>query len=167
MRKVKRRRAHSNKLPIPPMLLPSPPCEPWKQMGMSAVSSRRRAHFIQMQALRSASRWSLVVNRSGGTGGDNDFAEEPNNLNITPQFTERSIHNAYIEAIRNAEHYVYIENQFFVSWLNEKTMEQDIQASKNSIRVGSPVAVESELQPGLVKNMIVQALYDRILRAHR
>lgn len=166
MRKVKRRRAHS-RLPIPPMLLPSPPCDQWKHTGMSTVSGHRRAHSVQMQALRSASRWSLVVNRSGGTGGDNDFAMETNNLNNTPQFTERSIHNAYIEAIRNAEHYVYIENQFFVSWLNEKTMDQDIQAAKNSNQAGSPVAMESELQPGLVKNAIAQALYDRILRAYR
>ncbi|KAL5960444.1 Phospholipase D1 [Taenia solium] len=165
LRKVKRRRS-SNKLPIPPMLLPSPPCEPWKQMGITAVSGRRHAHLVQMQALRSASRWSLVVNRGGGTGGENDFAYEPNNLNITPQFTERSIHNAYIEAIRNSEHYVYIENQFFVSWLNEKTMEQDIQ-SANSKNGTSPAALETELQPCLVKNTITQALYDRILRAHR
>lgn len=148
------------------MLLPSPPCEPWKQMGIAAVSGRRHAHLVQMQALRSASRWSLVVNRGGGTGGENDFAYEPNNLNITPQFTERSIHNAYIEAIRNSEHYVYIENQFFVSWLNEKTMEQDIQSANNN-NCTSPAALESELQPCLVKNTITQALYDRILRAHR
>ncbi|KAM7536021.1 hypothetical protein Aperf_G00000096534 [Anoplocephala perfoliata] len=166
MRKVKRRRSN-NRLPIPPMLLPAPPTEHWKHTGMSTVNALRRPHSVQMQALRSASRWSLVVTRGGGTGGDNDFAEEPNNLNITSQFTERSIHNAYIEAIRNAEHYVYIENQFFVSWLNEKTMEQDIEAAKNSNRTGSPMAMESELQPGLVKNAIAQALYDRILRAHR
>ena len=133
---------------------------------MAAVSGQRRAHSVQMQALRSASRWSLVVNRGGGTGGDNDFANEPNNLNVTPQFTERSIHNAYIDAIRNSEHYVYIENQFFVSWLNEKTMAQDIQtAASNS--ANSPVGLETELQPCLVKNTIAQALYDRILRAHR
>lgn len=135
-------------------------------MGLAVVSGRRHAHPVQMQALRSASRWSLVVNRGGGTGGENDFAYEPNNLNITPQFTERSIHNAYIEAIRNSEHYVYIENQFFVSWLNEKTMEQDIQ-SANSNNGSSPAALETELQPCLVKNAITQALYDRILRAHR
>ncbi|EUB58483.1 Phospholipase D2 [Echinococcus granulosus] len=165
LRKVKRRRGN-NKLPIPPMLLPSPPCEPWKQMGIAAVSGRRHAHQAQMQALRSASRWSLVVNRGGGTGGENDFAYEPNNLNITPQFTERSIHNAYIEAIRSSEHYIYIENQFFVSWLNEKTMEHDIQSANSNNNTG-PAGLESELQPCLVKNTINQALYDRILRAYR
>lgn len=148
------------------MLLPSPPTDMWTQMGMSAVSGRRRAHSVQMQALRSASRWSLVVTRGGGTGGDNDFAEEPNNLNITPQFTERSIHNAYVEAIRASEYYVYIENQFFVSWLNEKTMEADIQTAGRS-ETASPIGLESELQSCLVKNTITQALYDRILRAHR
>ena len=92
--------------------------------------------------------------------------KEPNNLNITPQFTERSIHSAYIEAIRTSEYYVYIENQFFVSWLNEKTMASDIQAASLNSSM-SPTGLESELQPCLVKNTIAQALYDRILRAYK
>lgn len=46
---------------------------------------------VKCQFLQSASRWS----------------------NGTP--TERSIYNAYIEAIEKSEHYIYIENQFFIT----------------------------------------------------
>ncbi|KAI9805118.1 MAG: hypothetical protein M1825_000952 [Sarcosagium campestre] len=34
--------------------------------------------------------------------------------------TEHSIQNAYIESIRNAQHYVYIENQFFITATGEE-----------------------------------------------
>lgn len=46
------------------------------------------------QILRSASSWSL------GLG---------------PYQTEKSIHMAYIQLIEQAKHYIYIENQFFIS----------------------------------------------------
>jgi phospholipase D1/2 len=29
--------------------------------------------------------------------------------------TEQSVHNAYVELIASSQHYVYIENQFFIS----------------------------------------------------
>lgn len=55
--------------------------------------------------------------------------------------TETSILNAYVDLIKNAEHYIYIENQFFVTTTNpEKDME--------------------------VKNPIAQAICERIVRAH-
>lgn len=54
--------------------------------------------------------------------------------------TEKSILNAYISLIENAEHYIYIENQFFVTTTN-------------------PVKDE-------VKNMIGYALAQRIKKAH-
>ncbi|PVG02432.1 phospholipase D/nuclease [Serendipita vermifera] len=53
---------------------------------------------------------------------------------------EQSIQNTYIELIRDAEHYIYIENQFFIS------------------NTGNH---------GPVKNRIAQALVERILRAAR
>uniref|UniRef100_W5N7K7 Phospholipase D2 n=1 Tax=Lepisosteus oculatus TaxID=7918 RepID=W5N7K7_LEPOC len=52
---------------------------------------------------------------------------------------ECSIHRAYIDTIESSEHYVYIENQFFISCSDEKS----------------------------VFNRIGDALVDRILRAHR
>ncbi|MBN3318061.1 PLD2 Phospholipase, partial [Atractosteus spatula] len=51
---------------------------------------------------------------------------------------ESSIHKAYIDTIESSEHYVYIENQFFISCSDEKS----------------------------VFNRIGDALVDRILRAH-
>lgn len=51
---------------------------------------------------------------------------------------EHSIHEAYIETITNANHYVYIENQFFVS-------------------IGS--------DSSKVKNRIADTIYQRIMRA--
>lgn len=68
----------------------------------------------KVQVLRSADRWST------GT-------------------CENSILNAYIHTIENSEHYIYIENQFFISCSDAKT----------------------------VHNGIGDAIVNRILRAHR
>ncbi|XP_022623455.1 phospholipase D1-like [Seriola dumerili] len=46
----------------------------------------------KVQILRSASDWSAGI-----------------------KYHEESIHNAYIHAIKNSQHFVYIENQFFIS----------------------------------------------------
>ncbi|KAI0750490.1 phospholipase D/nuclease [Fomes fomentarius] len=54
--------------------------------------------------------------------------------------TERSIQNAYIELIREAEHFIYIENQFFIS---------------------------STQDDGPIKNQVAKALVERIVRAGR
>lgn len=53
---------------------------------------------------------------------------------------EQSIHDAYIDVINRAQHYIYIENQFFISlpYSNPNT-----------------------------KNQIAEALFKRITRAHR
>ncbi|XP_057957655.1 phospholipase D zeta 1 isoform X2 [Malania oleifera] len=53
--------------------------------------------------------------------------------------TEESIHNAYCSLIAKAEHFVYIENQFFISGF-----------SKDEI----------------IRNRVLQALYERITRAY-
>uniref|UniRef100_A0A7N0ZYU0 phospholipase D n=1 Tax=Kalanchoe fedtschenkoi TaxID=63787 RepID=A0A7N0ZYU0_KALFE len=54
--------------------------------------------------------------------------------------TEDSIHTAYCSFIENAEHFIYIENQFFVSGL-----------------AGDQV----------IQNRVLDSIYKRILRAHR
>ncbi|CAG8552345.1 5973_t:CDS:10, partial [Acaulospora colombiana] len=56
--------------------------------------------------------------------------------------TEHSIQNAYIHTIQNAQHFIYIENQFFIT------------ATK-----------ESDDYP--VKNLIGKAIVDRIMKAYR
>uniref|UniRef100_A0A0K0FWD0 phospholipase D n=1 Tax=Strongyloides venezuelensis TaxID=75913 RepID=A0A0K0FWD0_STRVS len=68
-----------------------------------------------VQVLRSAATWSALVSE-----------------------TEESIQNAYIELISTAKHYIYIENQFFVSMVNSTD----------------------------VLNKICKALVDRITLAH-
>ncbi|XP_060197605.1 phospholipase D zeta 1 isoform X1 [Lycium barbarum] len=53
--------------------------------------------------------------------------------------TEESIHNAYCSLIEKAEHFVYIENQFFISGLSGDD---------------------------IIKNRVLEALYRRIMRAY-
>ncbi|KAK3997401.1 hypothetical protein QBC44DRAFT_315974 [Cladorrhinum sp. PSN332] len=71
----------------------------------------------QIQLIRSICKWSLGIS------------------------TEHSIANAYIETIKNAKHYVYIENQFFITACSDKQ------------------------RP--VQNKIGRAIVDRIIRAHQ
>nr|XP_020482417.2 phospholipase D1-like [Labrus bergylta] len=70
----------------------------------------------KVQILRSACDWSAGI-----------------------KYHEESIHNAYVHAIEKSEHFVYIENQFFISCADGKT----------------------------VYNGIGDAIVKRILRAHR
>ncbi|MCI4391684.1 hypothetical protein PGIGA_G00137210 [Pangasianodon gigas] len=51
----------------------------------------------KVQVLRSASDWSAGI-----------------------KYHEESIHNAYVHVIENSKHYVYIENQFFISCADNK-----------------------------------------------
>ncbi|CAG8454479.1 1850_t:CDS:10 [Ambispora gerdemannii] len=71
---------------------------------------------VNIQILRSSSKWSHGIE------------------------TEKSIQNAYLDTIKNAKHFIYIENQFFIT------------ATK-----------ESEKFP--VKNLIGKAIVERVLRA--
>ncbi|XP_063229629.1 phospholipase D1 isoform X2 [Bacillus rossius redtenbacheri] len=75
---------------------------------------------VNCQVLRSVSSWSAGF--------------------LDPEIWEESIHEAYINTINNAKHYVYIENQFFIT-------------------LG--------MQSHTVRNQIGEALFKRILRAHR
>ncbi|XP_052810030.1 phospholipase D1-like isoform X3 [Mya arenaria] len=69
------------------------------------------------QILRSVCGWSAGINR-----------------------TEQSIHQAYLDCIKRAKHYIYIENQFFISQIGDHSM---------------------------VRNEISEALLERIVRAHK
>lgn len=71
---------------------------------------------MKMQALRSASFWSLGLTQ-----------------------VERSIQNCYIEMIANAQNYIYIENQFFIS------------------STGSDNGTDDD-----IKNRIAKAIFERI-----
>ncbi|XP_030311958.1 phospholipase D1 isoform X1 [Calypte anna] len=69
-----------------------------------------------VQVLRSAADWSAGI-----------------------KYHEESIHNAYVSVIENSKHYIYIENQFFISCADDK----------------------------VVWNKIGDAIAQRILKAHR
>ncbi|XP_071557786.1 phospholipase D1 isoform X2 [Temnothorax nylanderi] len=78
-------------------------------------------HNVKCQVLRSVSSWSAGF--------------------LDSETVERSIQEAYIQAISKAERYIYIENQFFITL--------------------------ASMDKGLVKNQIGETLLKRILRAHR
>lgn len=96
-----------------PSLLPPPEFRPGElpKMGLTGT--------CEMQICRSAGPWSLG----------------------TPGKTEKSIQNAYLKAIQLSEHFVYIENQFFIT----STVVNDVN----------------------IDNNIGNAIVHRIIRAHR
>ncbi|PNF35047.1 hypothetical protein B7P43_G09457 [Cryptotermes secundus] len=77
-------------------------------------------HRINCQIVRSVSSWSTGF--------------------LDTETVEESIHEAYIDAITRAKHYVYIENQFFISLARRNTS---------------------------VRNLVCETLFKRIMRAHR
>lgn len=94
-----------------PFLLPPPDFDPkdLEALGLDGT--------CEVQILRSSSMWS--------TG--------------TPDVTEHSIMNAYMKLIEHSEHFVYIENQFFVS--------------------------TCEIDGRKIENLVGDALVERIIRA--
>uniref|UniRef100_A0A3B3ZJM3 Phospholipase n=1 Tax=Periophthalmus magnuspinnatus TaxID=409849 RepID=A0A3B3ZJM3_9GOBI len=70
----------------------------------------------KVQVLRSAADWSAGI-----------------------KYHEESIHNAYVQVIAKSKHYIYIENQFFISCAEK----------------------------GMVYNKIGDAIIERIIRAHK
>ncbi|EEH07833.1 conserved hypothetical protein [Histoplasma capsulatum G186AR] len=96
-----------------PFLLPPPDFNPadLESLGLDGT--------CEVQILRSSSTWS--------TG--------------TPDVTEHSIMNAYVKMIEQSEHFVYIENQFFIT--------------------------SCEIEGKKIENLIGDALVERIIRASR
>ncbi|CAG8466287.1 6453_t:CDS:10 [Ambispora leptoticha] len=80
------------------------------------IQAHRYNGSVNIQILRSSSKWSHGIE------------------------TEKSIQNAYIHAIKNAKHFIYIENQFFIT-----------------------ATTESDKFP--VKNLIGKAIVERVLEA--
>ncbi|KAL2231263.1 UNVERIFIED_CONTAM: Phospholipase D zeta 1, partial [Sesamum indicum] len=81
--------------------------------GITQVGPRSSCHC---QVVRSVSQWSAGTSQ-----------------------TEDSIHRAYCALIEKAEHFIYIENQFFISGLSEDDV---------------------------IQNRVLESLYNRIMRAH-
>lgn len=89
--------------------------------GYSINFDESKMHNVKCQVLRSVSSWSAGF--------------------LDTETIEQSIHEAYIHAISNAQRYIYIENQFFITLAN--------------------------VEGTIVKNRIGETLLKRILRAHR
>ncbi|OCL05360.1 phospholipase D1 [Glonium stellatum] len=96
-----------------PFLLPPPDFNPAdiEALGLDGT--------CEIQILRSATAWSIG----------------------TPEKTEHSIMTAYVQMIATSEHFVYIENQFFIS--------------------------SCEVEGTKIENLIGDALVERIKRAHK
>ncbi|KAI5310412.1 Phospholipase D1 [Ascosphaera atra] len=95
-----------------PFLLPPPDFNPEDLAALGLDGT------CEVQILRSACQWSLGI--------DN---------------TEHSIMNAYVKLIEESEHFVYMENQFFIS--------------------------SCEIDGRRMENLISDALVERIIRAHK
>ena len=132
------------------------PRMPWHDVGCAFSGRPARdvaKHFIQRyNAIKKPSSWNVLELVDFTDHSSSLFMPKPdsNNLKIqvlrsvdqwsAEQILESSIYNAYLHSIQNAEHFVYIENQFFIS-----------------------------SQPGMflkVQNQILSALAERILRAY-
>lgn len=72
-------------------------------MRVPRVFLNKETHPVEIQVLRSVSHWSLLFDRK-----------------------EDSIQQAYLSLIANAQHYIYIENQFFVSMIGSAAVENEI-----------------------------------------
>lgn len=103
-----------------PYLMP----KSYQEIKLNPNISLRRTHRVSCQMLRSVSSWSC------------GFIEQ--------DLVEQSIHDAYIQTITKAQHYVYIENQFFI------TMQLGATAGFSQVR-----------------NQIGETLFKRIIRAHK
>ncbi|XP_036138455.1 phospholipase D2 isoform X4 [Monomorium pharaonis] len=108
----------ANQNPCYPYLLP----KSYKNCkSYASFIKEANRHNVKCQVLRSVSSWSAGF--------------------LDSETVERSIQEAYIQAISEAERYIYIENQFFITL--------------------------ASMEKGAVKNQIGETLLKRILRAHR
>ncbi|KAG0059790.1 hypothetical protein BGZ89_000117 [Linnemannia elongata] len=132
---------------------------PWHDVSVGVAGQPARdiaRHFVQrwnfvklekgmkkshMKFLMPKGEFVSTRNESGWTGTQNVQILRSSTLWSQGVDLERSIQDAYLSAIQNAEHFIYIENQFFVTLAAEN---------------GHPD----------LKNKIGIALVERITRAH-
>ncbi|XP_037728372.1 phospholipase D2 isoform X2 [Drosophila subpulchrella] len=147
------------------------PRMPWHDVGLCVVGASARdvaRHFIQrwnamkLEKLRENTRFPYLMPKSYHQVRLNPHLHQNRQQRVTCQLlrsvsawscgfieadlVEQSIHDAYIQTITKAQHYVYIENQFFI------TMQ---------LGMGVPGAHNN------VRNQIGETLFKRIVRAHK
>ncbi|KAK4012263.1 phospholipase D1 isoform X1 [Daphnia magna] len=135
------------------------PRMPWHDIGCAVVGEAARdvaRHFVQRwnatkaEKVHKNSNFPYLVPKSYGEFDpylsiknsptslvDCQVLRSSTTWSVGSRITEDSILSAYIHAIQNAEHFIYIENQFFITACNS----------------------------GEVNNRIGRALYDRIILA--
>ncbi|CAL8106891.1 unnamed protein product [Calicophoron daubneyi] len=171
-----------------PVLIPCKPCSPWTEEGLSEVLLDSRQELAcKVQTLRSTSNWSLWITTSTAQKGfRHEFRqwlqgslESPDKeTSVSELGLERSILSAYINSILDAESFILIENQFFISFLlssddevadsllNNRTDSSSSTFDPNMVQ-DPYFRLPTASKNGVVKNRIVEALFIRILRAHR
>lgn len=86
--------------------------------------------------------------------------------------TECSILTAYVDLIMESKHFLYIENQFFISWMKRIEPFSDVPTNTDQSDVNSTSSNTSSMlldahDGDEVCNPICDALYQRIIRAYR
>ncbi|KAM3174478.1 hypothetical protein ACTXT7_010446, partial [Hymenolepis weldensis] len=145
-RKAKHERKRFSVSRIPPVLIPMEPANAnlaarlhkLGGVGSCCGSLISPQTSLKTQALRSVSHWALVSTRRARP----NMATCRKNTDARVN-TEHSIQDAYVKAISDAENFIYIENQYFISFM------QDPDSSPS------------------VRNKITQAIYDRVVRAYK
>ena len=141
-----------------PVLLPPPDLDPAEVQALGFDGT------CDIQMLRSCGEWSMG----------------------TPGKIERSIQNAYIKLIEASDHFIYIENQFFVTscfvenaqisnQIGDALVERIIRASRNSERWSAVICIplmpgfESQVheQDGTSVRLIMECQYRSICRGEK
>ena len=129
------------------------PRMPWHDVACSfdgAAASDVANHFIQRyNSITNKSWWKFWVkkiNRNWNPSTKNNHTiQNPSANNVKIQILrsvdawsanlpcEDSIHQAYIDAIKSAEHLIYIENQFFISSQSKDTLRKATNQIQNAL----------------------------------
>ncbi|KAA0190070.1 Phospholipase D [Fasciolopsis buskii] len=173
-----------------PLLIPSEPCAPWTTDKLDHVlRDPRQASLCQVQALRSVSIWSLAVPAGNVKRGYRTefrrwlYGHSPKPVTPSPNERERgletSILSAYVNSILDAKSFILIENQFFISYIMSSDFNaqvhtdtpEDPSRNKPAYSAAADTDPHERLpkthQIAQVKNRIVDAIFLRILRAHK
>uniref|UniRef100_A0A672KUI8 Phospholipase n=1 Tax=Sinocyclocheilus grahami TaxID=75366 RepID=A0A672KUI8_SINGR len=98
------------------------PRMPWHDIASVVHGKAARdvaRHFIQ--------RWNFTKVRKPTLASFIAVCLHTTNTTYTGiKYHEESIHTAYVNAIENSEHYIYIENQFFISCAENKVVQNKI-----------------------------------------
>eukprot|EP00656_Telonema_subtile_P024579 TRINITY_DN2677_c0_g1_i10.p1 TRINITY_DN2677_c0_g1~~TRINITY_DN2677_c0_g1_i10.p1 ORF type:complete len:529 (-),score=62.16 TRINITY_DN2677_c0_g1_i10:61-1647(-) len=116
--------------------------EPQPVPGMDSV----QCHSVKAQVLRSAGDWSVGFQSVGGS------------------WYENSVHQAYLHEIMNAEKFIYIENQFFISSTANPSIDTDGDGQIDCME-SMTGAFNHNIGTDIIKNQVAEALACRIEQA--